>query len=194
MHVIYPLSTVDASSQNKFGAIISAGWREPVLSQGYKLVRVTIDSITINKDHDPSFSGEWQHLWAGVNGNWIELSGPSGYFDLDNADDGDTKQFLDRSVTLLVPDNGNIRIHTTGWETDEIDEWFGFPIPSPPDLDDNEPIGIIDRVYPVSDPNTFGPKDPKSTPDPEGPETNEDFTLRFHIDQIANYPPGTNIQ
>jgi hypothetical protein len=187
MHIIYPLSTIGASPQNQFGAIISAGWREPVLTQGYKLLRVTFDSITINKDHDPSFSGEWQHLWAGVNGHWIELSGPSGYFDLDEADDGDTKHFQDRSVMLLVPDNGNVRIHTTGWETDEIDEHFGF-IPVPQDLDDNEPIGIIDRVYPVSDPNTYIPKDPRSTPDPEGgPETDSDFILRFHIDEIASY-------
>ena len=26
--------------------------------------------------------GEWKHLWVSVNGEWLELSGPSNYFGL----------------------------------------------------------------------------------------------------------------
>ena len=53
------------SADNKFGAMVAAGWREPVNLKGYKMFKITFDSILVNDDHDPSFSGEWQHLWAG---------------------------------------------------------------------------------------------------------------------------------
>src|SRR5207248_1344841 len=35
VHVLYPLASVPASENNKFGAIIACGWREAVLTRGY---------------------------------------------------------------------------------------------------------------------------------------------------------------
>jgi hypothetical protein len=69
--------TISYSPDNSFGAIISVGWREPVLTKDYLLLRVTFDEITIKQDRDSNASGEWNNLWVAGNGHWIELSGPS---------------------------------------------------------------------------------------------------------------------
>ncbi len=83
---------------------------------------VTFDSLTVNDDHDPIFSGEWV-MDAYVNNRIIDLFPGSM-----SVNDGDTVNFTGiNSANITIPDNnlGFIRISLIGWEND-----VGFePIP-----------------------------------------------------------------
>ncbi|MGA9319394.1 MAG: hypothetical protein WBV84_15185 [Nitrososphaeraceae archaeon] len=161
--VVYPLTSFPASADNKFGAIVAAKWINPFLqtpTQGFRTLKVTFDSITINEDHD-SISAEWDNLWVGVNGKWIELSGPLGHYGLHDADNGEQFTFPagGKSVTVIVPETGELKIKTTGWEDDNdgyygeklVDCYFGgcsIPIGA---LNDNDKIGFVSSVHTAAD-------------------------------------------
>jgi hypothetical protein len=115
--VVYPLSSIPASADNKFGATVAAKWINPFFptpTQGFRTLNETFDSIKINEDHD-YFSAEWDNLWVGVNGKWIELSGPLGRYGLHDADNGDLFTFPagGKSVTVTVPETGELKIKTS---------------------------------------------------------------------------------
>lgn len=200
-HVVVPLSGIPASTALKYGAIVAAKWFDPSgppPTEEFRTLRVTFDSIKINEDHDWG-SGEWKNLWVGVNGKWIELSGPSGHYGLNDVDDVEVKRFPtgSKNVTVTVPENGELRIKTTGWESDN-DSYFGhgylwylaLPFYSPfgPDklgaLNDNDKIGFMQAIYNATDNFGIGPQNETSIRD--GPsDTNEDFTLNYRIEQLS---------
>jgi hypothetical protein len=198
IHVVYPLQPFSPSSDNKFGSVISVGWREPIISQGYRLLKITFDSIQVNNDHDGIASGEWNNLWASVNGHWIELSGPNGHFGLDDVNNGQRVNFNDRSVIVLVPESGILQVHTSGWESDGADDVFGANLlvgALAGLVDNNQPIGVINKVYSISDPSLIGPHNELSQIHQERrPDTNEDYILTFHIDELARYPQGSSVR
>ena len=118
----HPLSARPKNTP-KFGAVIAAGWREPVVTQGYRVVKVTFDNIKVNTDHDviPFSSGEWR-FWVHVNGTWMQIPG------LGDVDGGKTYN-INKSVLVTVPEDGELALQTTGWESDEIDEHFRMDNP-----------------------------------------------------------------
>jgi hypothetical protein len=205
-HVVIPLSGVPASTGLKYGAAIATKWVEPPSTEGFRVIRVTFDSIRVREDHDDFFSGEWNHLWVGVNGKWIELSGPNGHYGLDDVDNGQLIRFPggSKSVTVTVPEKGQLKIMTTGWESDPIDDCFGKSITrllydyclGP--KSDNDNIGLIVNRYcsvgQIGCQGNFGigPHAPYSIRNPsDGPlDTNGDFVLNYRIEQFFVYPPA----
>lgn len=147
------------------------------------------------------FTGEWNKLWVGVNGKWIELSGPSGHYGLNSVYGGQVKVFPtgSKSVTVIVPENGQLKIQTSGWESDPIDDCFGKSItrllydyclgPG----SDNDNIGLIQNYYDKSINFGIGPHAADSIRNPrEGDiDTTRDFNLRYRIEQVSVTPPTT---
>jgi hypothetical protein len=164
---------------------------------------VTFDSVKINEDHDYG-SGEWKKLWVGVNGRWIELSGPNGHYGLEAADNGDLIRFPagSKTVTLTVPENGKLRIQSTGWE-DDNDGYYGhgylwylaLPPYSPigPDkagaLNDNDKIGVVITEYSTAENFGIGPHSDASQQHGDS-ETLGDFNLNYHIEQLSKISPS----
>ena len=132
LHVHYPLAAINNPSPNlKFGAVIAAGWRSTVVvaQPTLRVLRVTLDNIRVNNDHDPDFlfvnnPGEYR-LWVRVGSQWTEITG------LGAVNDGDTVA-INKSITLTVPDSGSVPLglQTTGWE-DDCDSHFGPTIRAP---------------------------------------------------------------
>jgi hypothetical protein len=150
--------------------------------------------MVVRKDHD-YFSGEWDNLWVGVNGKWIELSGPSGHYGLDDVDDGQVIRFPtgSKSVTVVVPQSGELKIQTTGWE-DDNDEYYGrsllsFPPPAGA-LNDNDKIGIVQKTYTAANNFGIGPHSDSSATTSDS-ETANDFALNYRIEQLGISPPTT---
>lgn len=147
------------------------------------------------------FADEWNKLWVGVNGKWIELSGPSGHYGLNSVYGGQVKVFPtgSKSVTVIVPENGQLKIQTSGWESDPIDDCFGKSItrllydycfgPG----SDNDNIGLIQNYYDKSINFGIGPHAADSIRNPrEGDiDTTRDFNLRYRIEQVSVTPPTT---
>jgi hypothetical protein len=195
--VVVPLSGIPPSPNVKYGAAVAVKWIDmtrPIPEpQGFRTLRVTFDSIRVNEDHD-YFSGEWNKLWVGVNGKWIELSGPSGHYGLNDVDNGDLIRFpAGKSVTVIVPDKGVLKIQTSGWE-DDNDGYYGrrilsFPPPAGA-LNDNDKIGVVIKPYTAANNFGIGPhSDFSGTTGPS--ETNRDFTLNYRIQQLGFTPPTT---
>lgn len=200
-HVVIPLSGIPASPSLKYGAIVATKWINPITAfqptEGFRTLRVTFDSIRVNEDHD-YFSGEWDNLWVGVNGKWIELSGPSGRYGLNDVDNGELIRFPagSKSVIVTVPEKGELKFQTSGWE-DDNDGYYGrsllsFPPPAGA-LNDNDKIGIVikrDGFYTAA--NNFGIGPHSDFSESTGPsETNRDFTLNYRIEQLSITPPTT---
>jgi len=208
-HVVVPLSGVPASPDLHYGAIVASKWFSPSVhpTEVFRTLKVTFDSIHINKDHD-DLTAEWNNLWAGVNGRWIELSGPLGHYGLDSADDAFTYTFptSEKYVYVKVPENGELRIKTTGWESDD-DKFFGREEPPtcvpPYDIecaeaaDVNEPIGYVEKVWTKATnfgtgegPPALPPEQHEFSRTAEGDsETNGDFVLNYHIEQFPPQQP-----
>lgn len=199
-HVVIPLSSIPASTSLKYGVIVAAKWIDTTKAipntEGYRILKVTFDSIKVNKDHD-YFSGEWNKLWVGVNGKWIELSGPLGHYGLDDVDDGQLVKFPvgAKSVILTVPEKGQLKIKTTGWE-DDNDGYYGKSLASfPPPvgaLNDNDKIGFLQALFAADTNFGIGSHSDSSVPaqgDDSDSETNKDFTLNYHIEQLSIIPP-----
>jgi hypothetical protein len=214
-HVVIPLSGIPKSTGLKYGAIVTAKWIDTTRPlpepEGFRTLRVTFDSIKINNDHDGDIkvpllgtvkqAGEWNKLWVGVNGKWIELSGPSGHYGLNSVYGGQVKVFPpgSKSVTVTVPQSGVLKIQTSGWESDPIDDCFGKSItrllydyclgPG----SDNDNIGLILNRYSSPDNFGIGPHPMYSIRNPSGGDidTDRDFILNYRIQQLVAYPPTT---
>jgi hypothetical protein len=207
VHVRYPLSTVvNAPADQRFGAIILAGWHEQTLSRTYHELRITLDSIRINKKHTgPGARGDWQ-MWIQVENEWLELlrtkkapglPPPTSENGLVN--NGQTIP-LNRSVTVIVPEDDSVTLRTTGWEADRIDNHFGIKKPDLADwtaVDQNDWLGFIYVSFSGAGNNPFGigiPHDVKSKPmgnKISRIRTDGDFNLRFHIEEVKSYPKGS---
>jgi hypothetical protein len=197
VHVVYPLAAInDPSPARQFGAIVAAGWREPILSRGYRRLRVTFDAVRINTDHDPFASGEWR-FWVRAGSEWFEVPG------LDDVDDGDVMP-INRSIEVLVPEDGAFTIQTTGWE-DDCDNRFATPghirKPELGDLqcviDPGERLGIVSREYRADSNFGIGAHAELSARHPSreaDDDTRGDFTLLYRITQLTTYPAGTPVQ
>ena len=210
-HVVIPLAGIPASTGLKYGAVVASKWIDPtrpsLSTEGFRTLRVTFDSMVVHKDHDYG-SGDWNNLWVGVNGKWIELSGPSGHYGLDEVDDGERIRFPagSKSVTLVVPEKGELRIRSAGWENDNdgyyghsILYWLALPFYNPfgPDklevLNDNDKIGVLIKP-PYTAANNFGigTQVEVSQPAPSGDtETAGDFAMVYRIEQLSVSPPTT---
>jgi hypothetical protein len=204
-HVAIPLSGIAASPNLKYGAIVASTWTDqrfrPISTEGYRTLKVTFDSIQVYNDHDPfgSGSGEWYNLWVGVNGRWIELSGPSGHYGLNDVDDGDVKVFNlgatggpeggRKSVTLMVPEKGALKIRTTGWERDAVDDYFGRSVSLKPSLlNNNDRIGLLSKDFSAANNFGIGSHADFSARNVDS-DTNRDFNLRYRIEQVSITPP-----
>ncbi len=84
-----------------------------VSAETSKHLRVTFDSIKVNKDHDPLGTGEWK-LMANVNDKGIDLSSGTQLWD---ADEGHTYD-LGKSIDIVVPPNGSVKILVYGIDED----------------------------------------------------------------------------
>lgn len=209
VHVIYPLRNVpNASPDLKFGAIILSGWTEPKLSKPYRELRVSLDNVKINNNHAgllDTGGGNW-HMWVQAGQQWLEvLRSSRGPGNRDpqsvsgDVDDGQTVT-LNRSVSLIVPDDGSVPVvlRSTGWESNRQDDHFGIDNrPNPADVnigDDNDRLGVLDVTFSNGQNFGIGAHDDKSkrNPDPEADrDTNGDFNLRYRIEEVKKYPAGT---
>jgi hypothetical protein len=217
----------DHNQSIRYGAVVVTGWREPILTQDYRVLKVTVDSIRIRNNHayqicspsgafglptcNPDPSAKW-NMWANIGGSWIKLPG------LDNVHNDEIIQFNDQaSVTVIVPESGNIRLKsTTGWKSGGIDDPGIFFVRTEPPTDiggffdflfncfdelpnlicSNLPIGVaFDRLHGSAD--NFGIGMPHSilsrrhAENAPGQETNFDFAIRYHIDEISRFNRGT---
>jgi hypothetical protein len=96
--------------------------------------------------------------------------------------------------------NGELRIQSAGWESDLIEDAFGtnsvISLLGAADISD--PIGIVNKVYDVSDTDLRVPKNEPSKQHPEDKtgmaHTAGDYNLRFHIEELKSYPAGTSVR
>jgi hypothetical protein len=197
LQITYPLRNVfDVLNTKKFGAVIATAWQSIAVNQkkpGYRLLRVTFDSVKINTDHDDLFSGEWR-LWVRANSHWLEIPKPS----LDDVDDGQTVA-ISRSVDLIVPDNGTLEIETTGWEDDcdfafrssemNIHLWDAGLKDLACEVNGNQDIGTVREEYDAS--NLFGVGSAKNALSKRNgaADTSGDFNLRYHITMLKRFEP-----
>ena len=165
-----------------------------------RTLKVTFDSIKINKDHDPLFSGEWL-LDAYVNNVWVQLwPGSKG------VDDGQNIP-LDTSVNVNVTNNstGELRLATVGFENDAgYEELPIFPTLLDVDLpfivyaslaqeitddftlfDVNDPIGVVVKQFTIAQNFGIGEHEICSeksiTPFSQG---SCDYMLNISIDEV----------
>jgi hypothetical protein len=198
MHVTYPLAGVsDPTNTARFGAVIAATWQTSAPNPNEatsRLLRVTFDSIKINNDHDPVFSGEWR-LWLRAGGEWFEVSG------LGDVDDGDTVN-INRSIELIVPDNGDLEIQTSGWENDcdnrfrrrdaDIKLWDLSLGDVKCEANGNDNIGVLERRFQKSDGYGIGSHDDPSLANGDDGDTLQDFNLRYRVEQVKVFEPAGN--
>jgi len=156
---------------------------------------VTFDSIKINNDHDGIFSGsgEWR-LWLRTAGQWFEVSG------LSDVNDGQTVN-INRSVELIVPDDGTLEIQTSGWENDcdnrfrrrdaDIKLWDLSFFDLKCEANGNDNIGILERSFKKVDGFGIGAHDDASARNGDS-DTQSDFDLRYRVEQLKVFEPAGN--
>jgi len=196
VHVVYPLlSSVPASPDKKFGAVVAAGWREQTPSQRYHELDVTFNSIVVRDDEDYFSEGEWK-VWASVNGKWIELVGgpiedTQNHQDFDSFWSDDKLNLQHKTVHVTVPDNGKLTISTTGWESDSADDFFGktqaYGGLFLTAIDNNNPIDNFLKEYTKANNFNIGTHDIASPND-------ADFSLSVTITEGTPPPGGTVLE
>jgi hypothetical protein len=221
--LIYPIqgaSSLDEqqSHQNiKYNAV----YRSPSYTvygqqttNGSQQLNVTFDSMTINNDHDPIFSGEWT-LDVYVNGQRVQLGPESG---LDKVNSGDIIDFTNKSTIITVPANGTLRIVTAGVEFDDnriknltdlsgllINDDLSFTeyvdeaansISSLVGFDMNDLAGTIAQEYVADNNFGIGQHHDCSQPNEESDDlfeqvdTNCDFNLHYSIERVNTETEG----
>src|SRR5262249_34203756 len=133
LHVYdYDQLPVRTPAQFTYGALIALGWREPITTQRFRVLRVTFDSVRINNSHhvnaiiDPPFNeptepAKWR-LWVRAGSTWLEVAG------LDNVRGGDTIS-INKTVLVVVTEDGTLSLQTTGWVVGQIDNLLGQTFP-----------------------------------------------------------------
>lgn len=198
------VDTIDINAQQQTNSI---PLRSNDTTADSRTFKVTFDSLVVNDDHDPFFSGEWV-MNAYVNNRIINLFPGS-----INIDSGDVVNLTGiNSATLTVPNNntGFIRISTIGWENDvgyePIPVFFTL-------LDTRVPFYLYSGlVQQATVPFTLGPNDPNgfvavqydendnfgigshsicsernvAATDPTGPfEGDCDYRINFTIEEVS---------
>jgi len=213
VHVTYPLAGIPPSPDHKFAAEIACGWRETRLTKSFRALRVSLLRLKVNNDHDAFFSGEW-NMWVHVNGQWAKLYSPDagGLGDIDSGEEIDLVQ----SFQKTVQEGQALKLQATGWESDEVEEFYGVRSVSAADVsalaavDISHPIGVIRRSYGTAENYLIGKpahtepsqKDPDASDFPKFPidglvdadATQGDYALTLRVGQIASIPAGTYIR
>jgi len=142
VHVFIPYSSIPSSEENQYSAIVVAGWDEGHInnSQAYREVQVTFDSVEIIKcvdcsdkesKDDTSNSGsscsstDNRIMLGAVNGKYKIISGYGVQSDLLSACEG---QKIDLNISfppIIVREDGSIKIRTSGYERNSIDDYLG---------------------------------------------------------------------
>ncbi len=104
---------------------IYVGWsrtKDPDL----RTFKVQVHGINITDNADPISDGEW-YVWVGINGQWFNLRDYiNGLGDAKNQYYGTNSKDLVAYVTLPNTENAHVRIRTTGFESDCIDDRYGI--------------------------------------------------------------------
>lgn len=174
----------------EYGAIISAGWRDPrgTESNSIQRLRVTINKIFMDANLDPGTSDEW-YVYIGINGRWNVWKDLSGH-----------EKNLDISVDLDLHPSDSIHITACGFEADLLHDHMGEDTDPPltwekisnaddstrDDITDliveslattlnneNDEISYFSRFHEPTDRGTFT----------EHPSGGKDYRLRYTIDQ-----------
>jgi hypothetical protein len=199
LHILYPLALNDPNPELKFAAVIAAGWREPVLSQNYRKLRISIDSIRINQDHDPWSTGEWR-LFIQAGNEWFEVPG------LDAVDNGSIRTIA-KVTEIILPEKGRLTLRTTGWENDcdsafltdyrhihQFKNIFEVPMAAFQCIaDQNDHIGRLNLAYSTAENFGIGSHDLASEQNHDS-ETKQDFNLRFRIEEVARFSAGLSLK
>ena len=220
---IYPIQGASSleEQQSRQNIKYNAVYRNPThavyeqqTTNGSQQLNVTFDSITINNDHDPIFSGEWK-LDAYVNGKRVQLWPEAG---LDDVNNGDIINFTNKSTFITVPANGTLRIIIAGVEFDDnriknltdfsgllINDELSFTeyvdeaangIISLVGFDMNDLLGTIAKEYLADNNFGIGQHDDCSQPNEDSDDlyeqvdTNCDFNLHYTIKQINTQTEG----
>ncbi|HEX8398048.1 MAG TPA: hypothetical protein VF644_11525 [Pyrinomonadaceae bacterium] len=199
----------DPSPNLQFGAIILSGWRESRSTLAYRELRISLENIKINEDHDGFLDpgdGSW-HMWAQAGPRWFEVlrgtKGPGNRHP--ESTSGDVKNgktvSIKGNVNFIVLENGSIplTLRSTGWESDQQDDHFG--IDNRPNVSDflnisfsNDRIGVLDASFSNAQNFGIGNQDVKSKKNPDPGSDNDtkgDFNFRFRVEEVKKYPIGT---
>ena len=120
----YDLTNELPSPSIRRGAHVAAGWTDPAQTNVYHELKVTFKSIHLsglkNRIGGDSY---WEHLWANVNGQYVELLDPKSRFKcgfgLEPPCD-DKSLPPTKTVTTIVSEQGlssRLNIYTTGYLT-----------------------------------------------------------------------------
>lgn len=203
------LASATMLSVQTVATLTSSAWAQQQTDNaatGMKQLRITIDALKVNTDHDPLFEGEWM-MDAYVNDHRVPL--------LEQAisvDNGETINFTqNNSVVVSVPQNGSLRLVTVGFESDlgfeslpDISTQLTNDIPydlyviRAQDLvesftlfDANDPNGFVTKQFTAAENFGVGQHRDCSEPnvqatDPSGAfESACDFELFFTIEEVA---------
>lgn len=191
VHVHYAMNGATPTGSGGFGAIIAAGWHVSGAIPATHLVRVTLNSVKVNTDHDPigSGSGEW-NLWINVNGDWAKVSGMS------DVDDGDTVK-INRTVYAMVRDDIPLTITTTGYEDDTDSSYHIVHNVSASDavsalhaLNGNDNIGSFLRTYGKAEGFGVGTHTNELSKRNGDSDTDKDFSLNYTVSLVRTYSGG----
>ena len=130
-------------------------------------------------------------------GTWFQVSG------LGDVDNGQTVQ-INKTLTMIVPENGSWSVQTTGWE-DDCDGRFADSDTEAErgdlsladltcEVNGNQNIGIVSNIAtPYTAADNFGVGQHNSPSRRNGDaDTLQDFHLRFHVEELARFPkPGS---
>jgi len=188
------------------------GWREPVLSVGYRKLRVHLQSLTVRKTHGiPGLSPRW-NLIARINGRWLPLIGrpvPGGEPTKVSTDQA---ILLEQSVELLLPMTEELQIETLGWVSRPaeklFDIFFDADTGAAPEevqqdfaafdigldqLTEKVVAGHVGRIgerltWPAG---TVVVEDRVALSEETGHNTDGDFELAFRIEEVQRFDAGS---
>jgi DNA-binding beta-propeller fold protein YncE len=136
----------------RYGAVVYAGWHEPILSQGYHTLKVTFDSLDINNPHITNYIpgpcgipivcgpdtpvSSILHVWVRAAGQWLDIPD----FEPSGANYGypipvEPITLGNRMVQIIIPEDSQTTLYhnsfvfgvqSTGFKTGNIDAIFGF--------------------------------------------------------------------
>ncbi len=138
IHVYIPYSTIPASEKNSYAAIVVAGWDDGILKdQKYSELQVTFDSIEIvkcvgcdnNGNQKISKTGcdspDTRIMLGAVNGKYRILSGYGVQSPLLSSCEGQKIDLNMKFPPTIVKDDSSLKIRTTGYEQNNVDDYFG---------------------------------------------------------------------
>lgn len=160
-----------------YAAVVASRWKEPTLSKGFRMLRVTFENMKVHNDHD-TFAGEW-NVFLRANEKFFQVPEKS-------VDDGDTIT-INQGSSPIVAEDGVLRIEMNGWE-DDYDSYFRVGMPPGAfdlfSLNSNESLGKVDVRFTAANNFGVGRHSIKSS--------NGDSTLNFRIEEVKRFPAGTS--